>query len=500
MRQLLIFPIVFGCAGHLFAAVPFNGGQYTQNFNSLGTGAVPWTDNDTLPGWYLHQSATGGPPAQLNEPLEAGTRSGSGTSGSKGFWFNFGTDADRAIGGSPAGGTGTKSYGVALTNNTGSVIEEVSISFDWERWFLADANSNVPQNMRFHWSTDATSLTDGTYTQELDGLLTLGGPAPPSAEQVWLETPEVYHREFTIEGIDWQPGETLWLRWQDINEPGGDHGVGINNFVLSTGDSPPRIADFQYNPEDGSAEVTIVDAIPNGRYKLVESADMDFSNPDRDPVPLLGATTGSLFDGLYLIADEEGVATVQFNLGTAPANFVRAEQVGAIAIAEFDFENDGQGFTPTGDWEWGTPASDNGEPNGEVIGGNNGSNGAWATNLGDGSDGITGTITIETDSILRSPDVDLTGVSGARLEFAASVDAQTGDTLEVRVRDASDDSLLQTITPFPGGFPANVDWQTLGPFEFSEDVDDRNIYLEFRFLGLSDLFLGFYLDDVKISF
>ena len=129
-----------------------------------------------------------------------------------------------------------------------------------------------------------------------------------------------------------------------------------------------------------------------------------------------------------------------------------------------------------------------------------GSTGAWATVLGDGGPAINGGITPATDSILRSPDIDLTGVSGAILQFAAAVDATAGDTLEVLVRDASDDSLLQTITPFPAGFPVNVDWQPLGPFQFSEDVDDKTIYLEFRFVGFSNLYLGFYLDDVKISF
>jgi len=270
--------------------------------------------------------------------------------------------------------------------------------------------------------------------------------------------------------------------------------------VSSLGTISPRITAFSYDPADGSAEATI-EGDPNTRFKLVEAADLDFSTPDQDPVPLQSATVGTLFDGMYVTTDENGVATVQFNLGTGPATFIRAEEAGAITLANFDFEADGQGFTPSGDWAWGTPASDNGETNGKVIGGNGGSNGAWATALGDGGEPINGGITPDTVSVLRSPDIDLTGVSGARLEFAAAVDAFDGDTLEVRVLDAADDNtLLGTLIPFPDGFPANPAWQDLGPFDLPEDADDKTIYLEFRFVGTDDNYLGFYLDDVKISF
>ena len=241
MSRAALCGFAMACAtGPMQAAISYTiiGGQYTQNFNSLGTEAVSWTNNSTLDGWYLHQSASGGStPAQLNEPLAPGSSS---NSNSKGFWFNFGTDSDRAIGGSPGGSTGTMHYGVALTNNTGGTLTEMTIAFDWERWFLADASASAPQNMSFHWSTDATSLTSGTYTEVSDALLTFTA-VPPSADRLWLATPEVYARDFTVTGIDWQDGETLWLRWQDINEPGGDHGVGINNVQFSAIPEPSSV-------------------------------------------------------------------------------------------------------------------------------------------------------------------------------------------------------------------------------------------------------------------
>ena len=110
----------------------------------------------------------------------------------------------------------------------------------------------------------------------------------------------------------------------------------------------------------------------------------------------------------------------------------------------------------------------------------------------------TAAITPGTDSILTSPDINLAGVAGARLQFAAAVDAAPGDTLEVRVRDAGDDTLLDTITPF-ATFPANVIWQAFD-FALPATADGNTIYLEFRFQGASASYLGFYLDDVTITY
>jgi hypothetical protein len=180
-----------------------------------------------------------------------------------------------------------------------------------------------------------------------------------------------------------------------------------------------------------------------------------------------------------------------------PRNFVRA-QIGG-PVASFNFEVDGQGFTPTGDWARGVAASDNGQPNGKVTGGNGSNTGhCWATVLGDGGPAINGGITPGADSILTSPDIILSGVTGARLQFAAAVDAAAGDVLEVRVRDADDDSLLATITPYLT-FPTNALWQ---PFDFAlpETTDGNTIYLEFRFQGANTAYLGFYLDDVIITY
>jgi len=81
---------------------------------------------------------------------------------------------------------------------------------------------------------------------------------------------------------------------------------------------------FTYDPATGNAEASIVGA-PNTNYKLTEAGDLDFTNPDADPVPLTGATVGAQA-GNEVTTDGTGNATVQFNLGTTKtATFIRAE-------------------------------------------------------------------------------------------------------------------------------------------------------------------------------
>lgn len=99
------------------------------------------------------------------------------------------------------------------------------------------------------------------------------------------------------------------------------------------------------------------------------------------------------------------------------------------------------------------------------------------------------------ESILRSPDIDFTGIAGAQLEFATAYDFATSDTVEIRIRNAATDALLGTILPL--SVPNTSTWTALGPFDLSA-ADDAVIYLEFFYQGTNDKFLGWYIDDIVI--
>jgi len=235
---------------------------------------------------------------------------------------------------------------------------------------------------------------------------------------------------------------------------------------------------------------------PGKLYDLVSSTDLDtpiLTWPVYDP-------DGEGGEEPFGDIESGGLTTTLTDVpGDGPRRFFAVVEKDGPPVFFADFETDGAGFTPVGapnDWAWGTPDSDNSE--GLVItGGNDDSTGAWATVLGTGGS-PSGTIDTDADSILRSPDIDLTGISGARLSFAAAYDAAAGDTIEVRVFDADTDDLLDTISPVDTGLNASSDWTTLGPFDLSA-ADDTNIYLEFRYQGNSNQFIGLYIDDVTVT-
>jgi len=141
-----------------------------------------------------------------------------------------------------------------------------------------------------------------------------------------------------VNGVSYSPGVTGSY---DVDLAGGglDSGLlledgGAGRFYAGTWSvqvtipaAPGSIAlaDFTDDTGDGSAKVSVTGAA-NTTYKLVEADDLDFSNPDQDPIGLTGATVGTKV-GDTVTTDGSGNATVQFNLGNAKsATFLRAEE------------------------------------------------------------------------------------------------------------------------------------------------------------------------------
>lgn len=125
--------------------------------------------------------------------------------------------------------------------------------------------------------------------------------------------------QFTSDGVS---SYQVFIRDDSIGD--GNDRVRLNALSLKLVPASTTLSDFNYNPADGASEVTI-QGDAGARYKLVEAADLDFSTPDQDPIPLTGASVGTL-DGDAVVADAGGTATVQFNLGTSTqVTFLRAE-------------------------------------------------------------------------------------------------------------------------------------------------------------------------------
>jgi hypothetical protein len=212
------------------------GSTYTQNFDSLASSgtSITWDNNVTLPGWFLFRQPA---PGTAITNYNAGT--GSSTTGS---FYSFGLDSnDRALGavgsggtywGSPATGAVAGWMAVGFQNNTGATLTSFSVSYNGEQWRYS-GNPNA-QTMRFEYGFGTAFTTVSSWLAP-GGSFDWASPVISGTAGAinGNSTGLVTGRGGTISGLAWSPGQTLWLRWVEVNDAGFDHGLAIDNFTFT---------------------------------------------------------------------------------------------------------------------------------------------------------------------------------------------------------------------------------------------------------------------------
>ncbi len=220
------------------AAIGFNGTTYTQDFDTLpnsGTNPIVTvaktapadvptaTANVSLTGWSFVNSAGTGTNSMFRYD------DGSSTTGAV---YSYGANAstDRALG-SLASGTTISNFGAQFTNTASAPFTSFTLSYTGEQWRIG--SSSVVNRLTFGYSLTASDIATGTFTAtpELNftapisggGNMALNGNDP--ANQAALS--------FTVSSIVWSPGQTLTLRWVDVNDTGNDDGLAIDNLTFS---------------------------------------------------------------------------------------------------------------------------------------------------------------------------------------------------------------------------------------------------------------------------
>ncbi|MBW4557342.1 MAG: ExeM/NucH family extracellular endonuclease [Trichormus sp. ATA11-4-KO1] len=193
---------------------------YFQDFNSLissGTGQ-PWEDTVTIPGWYATRTT-----------INAGT--GSSNTGSL---YSFGAtgDSDRALGSVASNTTGTIFYGARFFNDTNAVITTLGVNYIGEQW--RNGGNTTQHQLDFAYQIGATDLTSGTWV-DFDSL-DFTGPIATSSSGALDGNANTNRVSIfdTLTGLSLAPGEEIWLRWEDVNNAGTDHGLAIDDLQIST--------------------------------------------------------------------------------------------------------------------------------------------------------------------------------------------------------------------------------------------------------------------------
>jgi len=235
---------------------------YTQDFNTLAplnTGAaIP-------PGWRFEETGAG---ANGEYTADSGALATGDT-----YSYGAGT-TERALGTLRTDSVGS-TIGVSFRNDTGARIRWLNIAYTGEAWRRGQFAfmGGTPDFLDFQYSTDATSLSSGSWT-DLDTLDygTTGGPGAPGPLDGNTQNADLRTRV----QIDVPAGGQLWFRWSDRDIPDEDNGLAVDDFSLRAGGprAITRVGTAYTESFDTLASEGVSDLTPPG-WTLVESGASD---------------------------------------------------------------------------------------------------------------------------------------------------------------------------------------------------------------------------------
>jgi hypothetical protein len=115
---------------------------------------------------------------------------------------------------------------VKVINNTGATITTLAISYTGETWRVGTANRS--DRIDFQYSTDATSLSTGTWTDA--NSLDYANPGQATGSGSIQHSATI---SGSITGLSIASGATFWIRWTDFDASGSDDGMAIEDFSIA---------------------------------------------------------------------------------------------------------------------------------------------------------------------------------------------------------------------------------------------------------------------------
>jgi hypothetical protein len=228
ISMLLAFPFLVNAQASL------TGTTYTQNFDGIGstaTAVLPVGFKFSITGGTVDYNAA----SNISATTHVYGTSGSGviTSSSQGGSVNWAngvaaSSSDRSIGFITSGSTsptaGPKDVFFAFTNNTGSTINDLSISFDYEKYRSG--------SRAFDWTFFHGATASSVNTAGLAG--NLSSPADAS-NNVVSNPPNGTPRLVVLTGVNIANGATYYLRWRFAGSGASTNGqgFGIDNISLT---------------------------------------------------------------------------------------------------------------------------------------------------------------------------------------------------------------------------------------------------------------------------
>lgn len=349
---LAAFPLHF-----VSAQIPMSIEIYSQNFDALPGSSAGWTNNVTLPGWYAAKSSAD------STNILAGT--GSGTTGGL---YSFGVAGvhpvtERALGSLASGSADPVTYGIRFTNDTGLVVTNILISFTGEQW--RNGGSGAASALTFACGVSSSPITNAidaagwTNFPALDFVTpTIGSSA--GALDGNVPTNRQNFSGVSLAGVSVAPGQELFLRWNDENDPGNDSALAIDDLTISfetagMASNPPVILS---EPADAMAYVggtALFSVTASGAGPLSyqwHSNNIPVPDATNDILTLAGVTTNMSGSTFFVTVSNAFGAT---NSGAATLTVIPAARYGwpaSACVTYLTYNVNGNG---SADWSTNTP-------------------------------------------------------------------------------------------------------------------------------------------------
>ena len=234
------------------AQINYNGGAYSENFDGLlnsgsaaltGVGAIgAQASIPNLTGWQVARVA-GTASTAFTIVADTGTAS-------TGRIYSYGSasSTDRALG-SLASGTTAAGIGTSLLNSSSDTFHRITLSFDREIWTVqgTTTTSTFKDTLAFAYGFSSGGIAGSSFltNSSMAAFPALDAFSPASNEIISVTDASnpvrardgnsaTYQQNVTatIQGLDWAPGQTLFIRWNDSDTGGFDAGIGIDNLTL----------------------------------------------------------------------------------------------------------------------------------------------------------------------------------------------------------------------------------------------------------------------------
>jgi len=223
----IIAIVMLGAGSSGSGSVSLTAAGVTEDLNVLSATTSP---SNVLPaGWYVSEEGSG-PAADGRYVVGTGSSSAGGA-------YSFGStgSSDRALGSVGSGTVAPIHFGVKFTNNTGAVITSLAVSYTGEMWRRSTAPATAGEKLTFAYSTDATSLTAGTFTAVPALSFASPGDACSAAQNVATDGNSAPCRRAiaqTITGLIVPNGQTIWIRWTDMDTAGSEDALAVDDLAI----------------------------------------------------------------------------------------------------------------------------------------------------------------------------------------------------------------------------------------------------------------------------